>query len=282
MIERRAAFTWIHAMPFLLPGTPVARPGAHAHVDAAVGNALAALARDARAVGGEWTLVRAYGAPPDAAAIVPGETRTMESAVLDLDAGLDAAWRRVERKTRQAIAAAREAGLTCAEEPAALDEAYALHTAQSRRLRGNPPQPLELARRLLAEHDPDGPAARLFTVRDAHGLLSSTLVLDGPHETLAWWSGSHRDARARHAFALLLWSVAEWAASAGRSRLNLGASAGRDPVASFKRSLGARAVPVAVRWFDAGGAPPLGRWVAALQRRVRRGRPRGDAPAEGR
>jgi Acetyltransferase (GNAT) domain len=282
VIERRAAFTWIHAMPFLLSGTPVARPGAHARVDAAVAAEFAALARDRHAVGGEWTLVRAAGVAPaaDVLAHVPGETRTMESAVLDLDAGLDPVWKRVDRKTRQSIAAARDAGLAFAEEPFALDAAYALHVAQSRRFRGHRPQPLELSRRLLASADADGAAARLFTVRDARGLLSAVLALDGPHETLAWWSGSHRDARARHAFALLLWSMAEWAAAAGRSRLNLGASAGRDPVASFKRSLGARRVPMAVRWLDASSAPAPGRWVAALQRRMRRDRPRGDAPEE--
>jgi hypothetical protein len=282
VLERRAGFTWIHAMPFLLSGTPLARAGGHERVDAAVASGLAALARRRHAVGGEWTLARPSGHLPPAAVVdrVPGETRTMEGAVVDLAAGVDRIWRGVDRKTRQAIAIARDSGLAFAEEPAALDEAYALHLAQSRRFRGHRPRPLGLSRRLLAAADAWGPVARLFTVRDAHGLLTATLALDGPHETLAWWSGSHAAARARHAFAFLLWSIAEWAAVAGRRRLNLGASAGRDPVASFKRSLGARAVPLWVRWVDASAAPPAGRWVAAVQRRMRRGRPLGDLPRE--
>src|SRR6267142_6085894 len=55
VIERRGGFQWIHSMPMVLPGAPLARPGRHAEVDRAVGAALAALRREARVVGGAWS-----------------------------------------------------------------------------------------------------------------------------------------------------------------------------------------------------------------------------------
>src|SRR5262249_515010 len=36
MIERRAGLHWIHSLPMVLPGAPLARPGRHADVDRAV------------------------------------------------------------------------------------------------------------------------------------------------------------------------------------------------------------------------------------------------------
>jgi hypothetical protein len=117
--------------------------------------------------------------------------------------------------------------------------------------------------------------ARLFTVRDGRGLLSAALVLDHPREALVWWSGTHLEGRSRHAFASLLVSIAEWAAAAGRERLNLGASPGLGAVAAFKRSLGARAVAYPVRWMRFEPTAWPGRWLAAAQDRIRRGRHRG-------
>jgi hypothetical protein len=275
LIERRGGFRWIQGMPMVLPGAPLARAGRHAEVDHAVGAALAALRLETRALGGAWSLYRPRGpaVAPDALAGLPGETRMLESGVIDLGGGLEVAWRRVDRKTRQEIQHAR-AGLRFDEDAGALEAAYALHAAQSRRWRGHAPLPLELSRRLLAV-DPRGsgtPPARLFTARDARGLLSAAFALDHPRETLVWWSGTHTEGRARQAFGFLLWSIAEWAAAAGRERLNLGASPGLDPVAAFKRSLGAAPIAYPVRWLDASGAPLAGRVVAAVQRWRRRGR----------
>ncbi len=280
LVERRAGLHWLHALPFLLSGAPLARDGHHAGVDAAAGRALADLQRELRAVGGEWALYRPCGPEPDAAAVAApeGETRTLEAALVDLGAGLDAARARVDRKTRQELRAAARL-LAFAEEPDALEEAYALHVAQSRHWPGHRPLPLELPRRLLARGTGGAPPARLFTVRDAGGLLAATLALDGARETFPWWSGLHPDGRPLHAFAFLLWSVVEWAAEHGRARVNLGASGGQGPVALFKDSLGARALRYPVRWLDARRAPPAGKLVAALQRRLRRRRALGEAAA---
>lgn len=274
VIERRAALHWIHAMPFLLSGAPLARPGAHAEVDARVAEALDARARDLRAVGGEWVLDRP-GDPEPFAALerVPGETRFVESSWIELATGLEAAWRAVGAGTRRAIARARAQGLAIHEEPEALEEAYALYAAQARGWAGHRLRPLELLRRLLRG---SAPAGRLLTVRDARGLLAAVLVLVARREWMAWWSGSHPEARRqRGAFALLEWSVAERAALAGAARLNLGGSAGRPDVAQFKRRLGARVRRHPVRWIAPAYAGGLGRLVAAVQSRVRATRARG-------
>jgi hypothetical protein len=268
MIERRGGFHWIYSMPMVLPGAPLARPGRHGEVDRAVGAALAELRRETRALGGAWSLYRPRGpAPaPDVLAALAGESRVLESGVIELASGLEAAWRRVDRKLRQEIQHAR-AALRFQQEAGALDAAYALHAAQSRRWRGHAPLPLELSRRLLAATGSasEAPAARLFTARDERGLLSAAFALDHPRETLVWWSGTHPEGRSRQAFAFLMWSIAAWAAAAGRERLNLGASPGLDPVAAFKRSLGATPTVYPVRWFDASSASPAGRLLAAAQ-----------------
>jgi hypothetical protein len=278
LLERRAGFHWLHALPYLLPGAPLARAGAHAAVDAAAAAALGALQRELRVVGGEWSLYRPGGPPPAAGVLeaVAGETRWIEAAAVDLGAGLDAAWSRVDRKTRQDVRQAR-ARLACAEEPGALDEAYALHVAQSRAWRAHRPLPLELSRRLLADAgDGLGPVARLFTARHRGALVCATLVLDHPREAMPWWSGADPEARRLHAFPSLLWAVVEWAQRAGRLRVNLGACGGSGPVAAFKDSLGARLERYPVRWLDASAASAPGRVLAALQRRVRAGRPLGE------
>jgi len=279
VIERRAGLHWLHALPWLLAGAPWAAPGAAAAVDRAFAAALAARAAELRAAGGEWAAYRP-DQPVDAAAleVAGGETRRFEAALIELDAGLEAAWRRIERRGRQDLERARRDGLRFAEEPEALEEAVALHRAQSRGWPGHRPLPVELSRRLLDPADVAGPAARLFTVRDDRGLLAATLALVHPREVMAWWSGAHPDGRHRHAFPFLLWSLAEWAAARGAARVNLGASAGREGVARFKRSLGAVGHTYPVRWLDDRYAPPLGRLAAALQRVVRRGRDLG-APA---
>jgi hypothetical protein len=280
MIERRGGFHWIYSMPMILPGAPLARAGRHGEVDRAVGAALAALRRETRSLGGAWSLYRPDGpaAEPEALAALPGETRMLESGVIGLGGGTEPAWRRVDRKTRQEIQGAG-AGLRFGEEAGALEEAYALHAAQSRRWRTYAPLPLELSRRLLAAGDrgAEPPVARLFTARDARGLLSAAFALDHGRETLVWWSGTHPEGRAREAFAFLLWSIVRWAAAAGRERVNLGASPGLDPVAAFKRSLGAVPVAYPVRWFDASGASTAGRLLALAQRWRRRGRAIGTA-----
>ena len=270
MLERRGPFAWLHALPWLLPAPPLAGPGDHARADRALARALAELAREHRAVGGTWSLYRPDGPPADEAALaaVPGETRAIEAAVLRLTDGLATLRGRMSRKQRQAIDHARARGYGFAEEPAALEEAYALHLSQSRRWRRHRPLPLELSRRLVAA-DASEPLARLFTLRSGGELQSATLALDGPHETFVWWSGTRPEGRRGQAFALLLWSIAEWAVARGRRRLNLGASPGLPQVAAFKGALGAEGFRYPAHWLDASAAPWFGRRLAALQRAVR-------------
>ena len=273
-LERRGALTWIHALPFLLPAAPLAMPGLKAEVDVAAGRALGSLQREIRACGGEWACYRPVGEPVAEPAFAPvsGETRWMEAEGIDLVSGLEAARRRMDRKTRQQVTGAARESLAFADEPGALEEAYALHARQSRAWSGHRPAPLELSRRLL-----DSGAAHLFTARDARGVAAATLALDGPGETFVWWSGAHADARAVEAFPALLWWAAEWAAARGRARLNLGSSRGLGRLERFKRGFGAAPSRYPVRWLDARTASPLGRLAAAVQGRLRRGRARGEA-----
>ncbi len=279
MLSRRGPFRWLHALPWLLPAAPIARPGAHARCDAVLARTFANLARELRVVGGEWSFYRPGAPAPEPATLdtVPGETRRFEAALLPLAGGLEARRAAMGRKQRQSLDQARARGLAFAEDSAALDEAYTLHCQQSRDWPGHRPLPLELSRRLLAARAHGLPVARLFTLRSSRGLVAATLALDGAHETFPWWSGTHPDGRRLQAFTLLMWQVAEWAAARGRQRVNLGASTGLDAVSSFKRSLGAEIESYPVRWLDARHAGPAGRALAGLQAWRRRGRPRGEA-----
>jgi hypothetical protein len=276
VLSRRGPFRWLHALPWLLPAPPLALPGAHAAADAKLACAFAELAREWGVVGGEWSLYRPDGPAVSEAmlASVPGETRWFESALLRLDGGSATLFARMSRKQRQALEHARARGYAFAEEPAALDEAHALHLSQSHAWGRHQPLPLDLSRRLLAAGGAE-PVARLFTLRSRHGLVSATLALDSRHETFAWWSGTHAEGRRTNAFAFLLSCIAEWSATRGRRRLNLGASTGLPHVATFKASLGAESFRYPVRRLDARAAGWAGRAIAALQRAVRRGRPQG-------
>ncbi len=274
VLERRLGWVWIRALPYSTSGTALARAGSHADVDRALAEALEAKAREVRAVGGEWVLYRPAGpaVAPDAIERLSGETRVSRSEVIDLGPGAAAAYRRVARHVRESLASSAARGLRFAEEPEAVDETYALYAEQARAWPGHRLKPLALFRRLLVG---GAPAGRLFTARDSRGLLSGALVLVGEHEWMVWWSGSHPEARRRQAFAPLLWSIAESAARAGAARLNLGASAGRPAVESFKTALGARAQDVLIRWIGSNYASATGKAVAALQSRLRAGRWRG-------
>jgi hypothetical protein len=277
-VRRRGGSRWLHVLPYLLSGAPLAVPGAHASVDRRFAAALEAMRRELAVVGGEWAAHRPAGPPPDPGALeaVGGVTRLLETSVIDLEPGIERAWAGLESTARSELQKARASGLVFAEEPEALDEVYVLHLAQARRWSSHRAIPLELARRLLAEPGaPEGPPARLFTVRDRHQLLCAMFYLDQSREILAWWSGSRDDARARHAMTFLYWSTAEWAAAAGRARLNLGGSPGLSGLAAYKRSLGAESVRYPVRWMDAGDSASA-RAVAALERWARRGRHRGE------
>ncbi len=276
LLERRGGLHWLHALPMLLPGAPIAMPGRHLEVDFAIGAAVAGLARESAAVGGEWALYRPGRVPVegDAFAQVSGETRTLEAAIIDVSQGSQAALRRMDRKQRQSLRDTQARGLSFAEEPLALDQAYALHIGQSRQWRGHRAMPLELSRRLLASGSPA--MARLFTLRSIGGLESAALALDGAHETFVWWSGTHAVGRRHGAFPLLLWNIVEWACEQGRQRVNLGASTGLSLVSSFKGSFGASGLRYPVRWLDARHAPVHARALAWLQARVRTGRPRGE------
>jgi hypothetical protein len=282
-IQRRAGFHWIHALPFLLTGAPLARAGAHGAVDAAFGAALAELQCGLPGVGGAWSLYRPEGPAADPATLdqLSGETRFVETSLIELEDGIDAARSRIERDTRYELRRARARGLVIAQEPERVDEVYALHLAQARHWPGYRPLPLELSRRLLAARgDAEGsrePMARLFVARDARGVVCSMFFLDHSREMFAWWGVTRGGGRGQHAMPYLLWSAAQWAAAAGRSRVNLGGSAGRNTLAAFKHGLGSRAVSYPVRWMDARHGPWMVRWLAALQHWVRRDRFRGEA-----
>ncbi|MBI1798634.1 MAG: GNAT family N-acetyltransferase [Candidatus Eisenbacteria bacterium] len=274
VIERRAGLAWIHALPFLLPGAPLALPGQGAAVDLMVADAIATLQRELRTAGGEWACYRASGGAvaTHALEIPSGETRWVEAEVIDLSGGIEAARRAMGRKVRQGIARTIREGLLCAAESGALEEAYVLHVRQSRGWSAHRPLPLELSRRLIEAN-----VAQLVTARDRRGLLCAALALEGARETFLWWSGAHEQARRSDAYAALLWWTAERAAERGCARLNLGASRGLIAIDAFKDALGARRVRYPVRWLDARHAPAAGRAIAAIQTWVRRGRSRGDA-----
>jgi hypothetical protein len=104
----------------------------------------------------------------------------------------------------------------------------------------------------------------------------AALVLTGPREWFWWWSGSHPQARSAHAMAALMWWSAERAAEQGCVRLNLGGSAGQSSVASFKAAMGARDLPVTIRWMGPAHAGVFGRVLGAVQARLRAGRERGE------
>lgn len=283
VVQRRGGFHWIHALPATLPGAPLAADGCREEVDRAAADAIESLAGELGIVGGTWTLYRP-GAPAfaaDALGRVGGETRRFEAAHVSLDAAWETLLQRMDRKTRKEMRLARESGLAVVEDDGALLEAYALYRAQAKAWRRHGPVPLELLRRLLSPDlapiaDADR-AARLFVVRSPRRLLAAALALDGARETMLWWSGSHPDARAAHAFPLLLGGVMEWAKTRGRARVNLGASAGLEPLHAFKESLGAVPFSYPVRWLDARRAQGAGRAVGWLQRRLRRSYPRGES-----
>jgi GNAT superfamily N-acetyltransferase len=271
-IETRLGLTWLHAMPFLLPGAPLALAGRGAEVDDAVAGALAEVQQRRALVGGEWSGYRPEGAAMAASALdrLAGETRVMETAVIDLDTSEREMLGRMDRKTRQDIVRSATRGVRCDADPASLERIYALHARQARGWGRHRPLPLELSRRMLAAG-----AGQVLVAHDRDGVLCGIFALDGPHETFLWWSGSHPSARANDAYPRLMAWAAEWARSRGRRRLNLGASRGLPALESFKRSMGARSVRYPVRWLEPRSAAPLGRLAAELQRRMRRGRHRG-------
>lgn len=275
LIERRAGAQWLHALPMMLSGAPIARPGAHEAVDAGVAHAFSVRLRAEALAGGAWACYRPEGPPVAASALdaLPGETRWVEAAVIPLRGGADMALKRIDRKSRQALQQTLARPLEFAEDPEALESAYALHLAQRSQWGATRALPLELSRRLLAGAVP---AARLFTVRDGRGLLAATLALDGPHETFLWWSGTHAEGRRSQAFTRLVWGIVEWASARGRARVDLGASTGLSLVADFKRSLGAEGVRYPVRWFGTSSAAGPAALIGRLQTWWRRGRPMGE------
>ena len=277
-VRRMAGAEWLHAMPLTLPGAPIARPARREAVDAAIAAALAERAAAPLTAGGEWVCYRP-GAPLSATDVErpAGETRRFAAAIIDLTGSGAARWE-TDRRERKQLRRAERAGLRCAEEPEALDESYALHLAQSRGWAGHRPHPLALMRRLLLPSSTSlGPVARLFTARVPRRLLCGMFVLDSPHETFTWWSGTHPDGRDVAASRAVLVRTIEWAAAHGRTRFNLGSSAGLVGLASFKRSLGAVEIEYPVRWLAPSRGAPQIRLLAAVQRFARRGRHVGGA-----
>jgi hypothetical protein len=280
IVERRAGHHWLHALPHLLPGTPLAVVGDHARVDSACARALDRMAGELGVVGGTWTCFRPRGPAFDEDVLVrlPGVTTHIETALVDLAAGLEPVRARLKPRMAQYLRNdTRE--FTCADEPETLEEIHVLHTRQARAWSGYRPLPVELSRRLLAWGRPNatgaGPLARLLVLRERGRLRAATLFLDHPRELFAWWSGIHPEARGRHVFPVLLWRAIEWAARAGRERVNLGGSAGRASLVAFKEALGATDVRVPVRWIGPDHARWTGRILARVQARLRARRPHG-------
>ncbi len=276
VVERRLGFSWIHALPLLLSGAPLAAPEARAVTDQAVGAAIARLQSELGVVGGEWALYRAdrEGAAPAALETVRGETRMLETFVLELGSGPERLERRFAPDVRQALRRGAST-LDFAEEPEAIEAVHALHSVQARAWRAHRPIPIELARRLLGAGGRETPVARLFTAREARRLVAGIYFLDHRRELFAWWSGARPDAVALHAMPFLYARVAQWAEAAGRARLNLGGTGGVAGLGGFKRSLGGRAVSYPVRWLDPAPHATLARAFRELQDRARRGRFRG-------
>lgn len=271
MRTQRGPWRELHALPWMLPAAPLAQPDARTRVDRAVARGFTALARSERVWGGTWSWYRPDGAmpAPEVFAAVPARVCTVETAVLPLADGLMSRRAVMARKQRQALDQALARPFVFAEDPAALDEAYALHLTQSRGWGHHRPLPLELSRRLLAAHDAHGPVARLYTLRTPAGLATATLVLESAHETFLWWAGTHVSARRSGAFLRLVWEIARVSEASGRQHVNLGASLGLPWVASFKHSLGVEGVTHPVLVLDAGFAPWLVRpWAARRARRM--------------
>ena len=271
-------------MPYLLPGAPLARgrrarAGRRGGRERARARCSASSAR--RAESGRST---APSGPPvataEALASPPARRASVETAVVDARRRHRAGVARARpRRRRRELGAARRARAAFAEDPGALDEAYALHRAQSRRWRGHRPLPLELSRRLLAAARRGRRAAARACSRCATRAACSRrrCSLDHPREMLRVVERARASGRARaRVRRCSLWSVAEWAAARGRARVNLGGSAGRASLAAFKRALGARDASVSralARRAPRARGPA--RLAAALQRRCARRRPRG-------
>jgi hypothetical protein len=272
LTERRGPWCWWHAMPYLLPGAPLTVPGEREVVDRACARAAAEALREERAVGGEWVGYRPLSPVGPPLEIVPGETRTLDAWVVDLDAGLEAARARLDRETRRGIRLAMENGLEILHDPAGLQECYALHRAQSRAWAGHRALPLELSRRLV-----ELPGTAFLVARRGGERLAGVLALSSPAEAFVWWSGARPQARASHTYAALLWGAVEWAAGRGCRRINLGASTGLGTVEAFKLDLGGERVDYPVRWLASTHAGMTGRLLARLQGWRRRGRHRGRA-----
>src|SRR5262249_36020990 len=94
LLERRAGFHWIRALPLALSGAPLARAGSHAIVEGACAEAMARLLRERRGAGGEWSLYRPAGPGVEVAAIdrLPGETRVVETSIIPLGDDFRSAW----------------------------------------------------------------------------------------------------------------------------------------------------------------------------------------------
>ena len=272
MVLERGGLRWIHVLPWALPGAPLARDGAHARVDRAVAEAIAALQREPGTVGGGWTPLRAEGPAVEAEAIacVAGESRALETTLIPCA-------QEPGRSLRFELRAAHAEGLAFREEPEGLETVVALHRRQARDWDASGAVPFELSRRLLAAAGAAGePVARLFTVRDARRVLAGVFCLDHPREILAWWSGARDEARARHAGPFLYGSLLAWGRARGRERLNMGGSGRLEGALAFKRHLGGRSVRYAMRWLAPAPGTALSGAVAALQRVARRRRFRGE------
>ena len=273
VVERRGAWSWWHALPFGLPGAPLARAGDHARVDMACADAFARALDECGALGGEWVGYRPFSPPPRAALeALEGETRILTAWRVDLSSGLEAARARMDREARRGVRLAHERGVTVVGDPLALEEVYALHRAQARAWPRHRPLPLELSRRLV-----ERPMAALLVARDGRGVVAGVLAMAARGEAFVWWSGARPEARASHAYTALLWGAAEWAAARGCRSLNLGSSAGLEPVEVFKRDLGAQPFDYPVRWLAPRRPGPIGRLIVGAQALRRRGRHRGRA-----
>src|SRR5262249_35315994 len=199
-----------------------------------------------------------------------GEPGTVTAGRSGLWGGLEPGRGGMDREARRGVRLAGERGVTVTPDAGALEEVYALHHAQARNWPRHRPLPLELSRRLV-----EWPMAALLVARDGRGVVAGVLAMAARGEAFVWWSGARPEARPSPASPALPWGAAGGAAARGCRSLNLGSSAGLEPVEVFKRDFGAQPFDYPVRWLAPRRPGPIGRLIVSAQALRRRGRHRG-------
>ena len=241
-------------VPSLLIGRPVYSylPGlSYSDLDEAAAQDLA------REVPNHPFNIRVLAAPRPEGALAPGASVVLR---IDLAAygGPEAVWERgLNRKARGSVRRARKAGLTASEEtgPGAMQAFCAMQRLAHAR-HGAPMLPEALFDALVTEL-----GARILVVRSgANGAVQAGYlwVRDGP---IAWlpYGGAYRNSDCPGNLAF--WAAVELTANEGAEILDFGRSPMGSGTYAFKRSFGARPVPV--RWLSDKPSDLYGRYRTA-------------------